>query len=43
VPLGYLSNLVATMPGWMSMAIRQDELDPNRAFFLVSSLPCLGG
>lgn len=29
MPLGYLSNLVATMPGWVSMAILQDELDLN--------------
>lgn len=27
MPLGYLSNLVATMPSWIAMAIRQDELD----------------
>lgn len=25
--LGYLSTLVATMPGWVAMAITQDELD----------------
>ena len=25
--LGYLSNLVATMPSWIAMAILQDELD----------------
>jgi uncharacterized damage-inducible protein DinB len=25
--LGYLCTLVATMPGWISMAIRQDSLD----------------
>ena len=24
---GYLANMVATMPAWMSMAINQDELD----------------
>ena len=29
MPLGYLSQLVATMPGWISMAVRQDELDLN--------------
>jgi uncharacterized damage-inducible protein DinB len=29
MPLGYLSQLVATMPGWMAMAILQDELDLN--------------
>ena len=29
MPLGYLSQLVATMPGWFSMAVRQDELDLN--------------
>ena len=27
MPLGYLSILVATMPGWIGMAIAQDELD----------------
>src|SRR6267143_1223426 len=27
MPLGYLSSLVASMPGWVAMAIRQDELD----------------
>jgi len=27
MPLGYLSNLVATMPSWIAMAILQDELD----------------
>ena len=27
MPLGYLSNLVATMPAWIDMAINQDELD----------------
>ena len=25
--LGYLSSLVASMPGWVAMAIKQDELD----------------
>jgi uncharacterized damage-inducible protein DinB len=29
MPLGYLSVLVATMPGWVGMAITQDELDLN--------------
>ena len=29
MPLGYLSLLVAQMPGWLAMAIRQDELDLN--------------
>ena len=29
MPLGYLSQLVATMPGWIAMAVRQDELDLN--------------
>lgn len=29
MPLGYLANLVATMPSWVAMAIRQDELDLN--------------
>jgi uncharacterized damage-inducible protein DinB len=27
MPLGYLANLVATMPSWIDMAIRRDELD----------------
>jgi uncharacterized damage-inducible protein DinB len=27
MPLGYLSSLVATMPSWLAMAIKQDELD----------------
>ncbi|HEY2942074.1 MAG TPA: DinB family protein [Vicinamibacteria bacterium] len=27
MPLGYLSSLVASMPGWVAMAIQQDELD----------------
>jgi uncharacterized damage-inducible protein DinB len=27
MPLGYLSSLVASMPGWVAMAIDQDELD----------------
>jgi uncharacterized damage-inducible protein DinB len=29
MPLGYLANLVATMPSWIAMAITQDELDLN--------------
>src|SRR5262245_29414472 len=29
MPLGYLALLVATMPGWVGMAIAQDELDLN--------------
>ena len=29
MPLGYLSTLVATMPGWIAMAIDRDELDLN--------------
>lgn len=29
MPLGYLATLVATMPTWVAMAIRQDELDLN--------------
>ncbi len=29
MPLGYLSGLVAMMPGWIAMAIEQDELDIN--------------
>lgn len=29
MPLGYLSQLVATMPGWVAMAVLQDELDLN--------------
>jgi uncharacterized damage-inducible protein DinB len=27
MPLGYLSQLVATMPGWISLSVLQDELD----------------
>src|SRR5512134_2670771 len=27
MPLGYLSQLVATMPRWIAMAVLQDELD----------------
>jgi uncharacterized damage-inducible protein DinB len=27
MPLGYLSQLVATMPSWVTMTVRQDELD----------------
>ena len=27
MPLGYLAQLVATMPGWIALAIVQDELD----------------
>ena len=29
MPFGYLSSLVATMPGWIAMAVSQDELDLN--------------
>ena len=29
MPLGYLANLVATMPSWIAMAVTQDELDLN--------------
>jgi uncharacterized damage-inducible protein DinB len=29
MPLGYLANLVASMPSWIGMAITQDELDLN--------------
>ena len=29
MPFGYLSQLVATMPSWVAMAILQDELDLN--------------
>jgi hypothetical protein len=29
MPLGYLSTLVAQMPGWVGMAITQNELDLN--------------
>lgn len=29
MPLGYLSTLVGTMPGWVAMMITQDELDLN--------------
>jgi len=27
MPLGYLSQLVATMPGWIALEVLQDELD----------------
>ena len=27
MPLGYLAQLVATMPGWIAMMLTQDELD----------------
>ena len=27
MPLGYLSQLVATMPGWLTMTVLQDDLD----------------
>jgi uncharacterized damage-inducible protein DinB len=29
MPMGYLTNLVATMPAWIELAIKQDELDLN--------------
>jgi hypothetical protein len=29
MPFGYLAELVATMPGWVAMAINQDSLDLN--------------
>jgi uncharacterized damage-inducible protein DinB len=29
MPLGYLATLVANLPGWVTMTIRQDELDLN--------------
>ena len=29
MPFAYLSNLVATMPSWLTMAVKQDELDLN--------------
>jgi uncharacterized damage-inducible protein DinB len=29
MPLGYLSQLVATMPNWIAMTVLQDELDLN--------------
>jgi len=29
MPFGYLSQLVATMPGWVTMTIKQDFLDLN--------------
>ena len=29
MPFGYLSQLVATMPGWVTMTIKQDYLDLN--------------
>lgn len=32
MPLGYLANLVATMPAWVAMAIEQDELNLTGGF-----------
>lgn len=29
MPMGYLTNLVATMPAWIELAIARDELDLN--------------
>jgi uncharacterized damage-inducible protein DinB len=29
MPLGYLAELVATLPSWITMTIKQDELDLN--------------
>jgi uncharacterized damage-inducible protein DinB len=29
MPLGYLSTLVGTMPGWIAMIVTEDELDLN--------------
>jgi uncharacterized damage-inducible protein DinB len=29
MPLGHLATLVATLPGWVSMTVEQDELDLN--------------
>jgi hypothetical protein len=29
MPMGYLATLVATMPGWVAMMVRQDSLDLN--------------
>ena len=29
MPLGYLAHLVATMPSWVTMTVKQDELDLN--------------
>ena len=29
MPLGYLSQLVATMPDWIAMTVQRDELDLN--------------
>ena len=29
MPLGYLADLVATMPSWVAMAIERDDLDIN--------------
>lgn len=29
MPFGYLAQLVATMPSWIALAIKQDELDLN--------------
>ena len=29
MPLGYLATLVATIPSWIVMMVKQDELDMN--------------
>jgi DNA topoisomerase VI subunit B len=29
MPLGQLAHMVATMPSWISMIVKQDELDIN--------------
>jgi uncharacterized damage-inducible protein DinB len=31
MPLGYLASLVATMPSWVAMMVKQDELDLKSA------------
>lgn len=31
MPLGYLATLVATIPGWVEMMVKQDELDMHPA------------
>jgi len=42
MPLGYLSSLVASMPGWIAMAITMDELDLHPKGGKPNTPPVLG-
>jgi uncharacterized damage-inducible protein DinB len=42
MPLGYLSSLVAAMPGWIAMAITQDALDLHPKDGKPNTPPVLG-